>query len=598
MCPVSFEVTQLSSFGAVAVNDLMDGIDVSDTDTAPANPGGSNKKITMGALAQFMAQQACGKALVPANNHCAGDGVTDDTAGMQAAVDAVFAGAGLGLGGVYCPDQYLITSSLDCTSAVPSTSAGFGVSLVGADRDASQIIKGFNGVLLKWVGSGGADSGSDNTSFGGLRNITLNGNSHTGALVQVNSANQMFSENVSYINNPDLTLDLNTIEDSYFVGCTSNNCGSTTAPVVSIYGSASGTSNMLWFTQFRVEAFAGTAVAITAGTGNTGGSEGGNNGFFFSQCKFETTTVHGDFFTMDGSAQQVYITGSFFALDAFASGYSTAANCVSISGSNPIGGNQFTLRDCWVHAGTGIMNSVIDVNGASGAMTGPFVVDSLYVDNSPVTSVFIINGCLGFDFSFRGIYAPGTLFTGDGSYFNSSGTGSTTILGGLAVVNGYVGQPFPSMPFLFVFATGIGIAGTTAGTGASIFGIGASGEDITTPGSAAFVVDDNDKSTFKGQAVHNGGTDTSGTAAYSTPTFTSGTAKQLSTTQDVELYVFVKTAVSVTLAIGAASSAADSIVPATTLPVGALPRVRVPKGWYVKLTCATMADLQLSQVTC
>jgi hypothetical protein len=88
-------------------------------------------------------------------------------------------------------------------------------------------------------------------------------------------------------------------------------------------------------------------------------------------------------------------------------------------------------------------------------------------------------------------------------------------------------------------------------------------------------------------------------AAASTPTFTSGTAKQLSTTGDVMLYVWCKTSISVTLAVGSTSSASTNVVPASpNMAAGGGIGVRVPAGWYVKLTCATMADLQLSQVTC
>lgn len=95
-----------------------------------------------------------------------------------------------------------------------------------------------------------------------------------------------------------------------------------------------------------------------------------------------------------------------------------------------------------------------------------------------------------------------------------------------------------------------------------------------------------------------GGSSTLGAAVYSTPTFTTATAKQLNTVEDVMLYIAVKTSISVTLSIGPSSAASDSIVPVTTMPIGAFVAVRIPASWYVKLTCATMADLQLSQVTC
>ena len=108
--------------------------------------------------------------------------------------------------------------------------------------------------------------------------------------------------------------------------------------------------------------------------------------------------------------------------------------------------------------------------------------------------------------------------------------------------------------------------------------------------------------TFAGLASHNGGTDTSGGATASTPTFASGTAKQLSATRDVMLYIFCTTAVtSITtaLGIGATSAASTAVVPSASMsiPVGAMWSVRVPKGWFVKFT-GTVADFAFTQVTC
>lgn len=162
-------------------------------------------------------------------------------------------------------------------------------------------------------------------------------------------------------------------------------------------------------------------------------------------------------------------------------------------------------------------------------------------------------------------------------------------------------------------AHGFGICGATSGGTNVVFGVlnfaQTGGYGL---GNATFTCLDNNQvytnhntlddgsgnAITAGLASHNGGTDTSTTAAYTNPTFTTATAKQLSTTQDVMLYIAVKTAISVTLAIGSANTTADSIVPATVLSIGSFVSVRIPKGWWVKLTCATMGDLQLSQVTC
>lgn len=417
-----------------------------------------------------------------------GNGSTNDTAAVQAAITAALAVAPGSAVVYFPPGTYLCNSSLTCTSA--SGSGGYGVMLVGAGRQASTILKGFSGALVTYNGSGGY--AGNPSVFGGTANITLAGDgSHTGALLQTNSAQQMHFFNTNFVSNPDVTLDLGGMEDCYWTGCTSNNCGSATAPVISIYSISANTGNMLWFTQLRLEAFAGPAIWIKQGSGVSGSP--GNNGFFFSQCKFETTTVHSDIIVADASVQQLYFDQVFFALDAFTSGYSTAANCISFGGSTGASGdNQFSLTNCWVHSATGVLNSVLNLNGATGDMSGPLIIDNLNGDNFPVTSVFIVNSAAGMDCGFRNIYVPGTMFTGDGSYWTHD-NGSTSIMSGLGIVNGYVGQTFPVIPTIFVFSTGLSALAKGSGTGTVAFAAGAADEDPTTVGSVAFAVTDNDK---------------------------------------------------------------------------------------------------------
>jgi len=80
----------------------------------------------------------------------------------------------------------------------------------------------------------------------------------------------------------------------------------------------------------------------------------------------------------------------------------------------------------------------------------------------------------------------------------------------------------------------------------------------------------------------------------SSPTFVSGTAQQLSTVQDVMLYIDVKTAASLSIALGPDSSTSTTLQSSVTEALG-LTSVRVPAGWYVKLT-GTMSDLAVVTV--
>lgn len=340
-----------------------------------------------------------------------GNGSNDDTSAIQAAISAALA-TSRGTGAVYFPaGSYKITATLNCSSAT-SGSAGKGVFLVGDGREASQILKSSNFIGVEWKGYQGPTYPNQ---FGGLRDITVNGNGMTGAAVHVTGGQQMEFSGASIIGNSDVSLDLDTCQDSYFYDLTFNNCGSTTKRVIEIYGSVSGTTNMLWFSQIRVETFLKGAVAITRGSGATGG---GNNGFFFSQCKFENyPTVAGDMFFADSYTQQLIMDKIFLSFGLFNSGYSTPANGITFGdgGTSP-GFNQASFRDIFMNTGPTslIGNAVININGGS-HLSGTIMLDNVYGDSTLSTAQVVINGASGTTIGVGLIGGPGTIVGGDGS---------------------------------------------------------------------------------------------------------------------------------------------------------------------------------------
>lgn len=99
-----------------------------------------------------------------------------------------------------------------------------------------------------------------------------------------------------------------------------------------------------------------------------------------------------------------------------------------------------------------------------------------------------------------------------------------------------------------------------------------------------------------GVASFDGGTNTAAGAVITTPTFVSGTAQQISTTKDAMVYIDVKTAASLTLALGAASTATTVLQSAVVSGLG-LSSIRLPAGWFLKIT-GTIADLTITAITC
>jgi hypothetical protein len=76
-------------------------------------------------------------------------------------------------------------------------------------------------------------------------------------------------------------------------------------------------------------------------------------------------------------------------------------------------------------------------------------------------------------------------------------------------------------------------------------------------------------------------------AAFTTPTLASGTASQISTSSDVDLYLTIGTGGTFTLAIGPTSTPADTIFSGIAVVTGQTIHVRVPATWYVLLTLVT-----------
>jgi hypothetical protein len=93
------------------------------------------------------------------------------------------------------------------------------------------------------------------------------------------------------------------------------------------------------------------------------------------------------------------------------------------------------------------------------------------------------------------------------------------------------------------------------------------------------------------------GTSTAQGAAATTPTL--GAAAQLAnTTRDAMLYIAVGTAGTLTIAIGATSGVATTIVGGLAAAIGDLYTVRLPAGWYIAVTTSTTAAWTATAITC
>lgn len=273
--------------------------------------------------------------------------------------------------------------------------------LKGAGRGgATKIFKdtgGFPSITMQ--GSSSAPSNYSRNST--LEDLTFEGNAQTGGLLKCYFTQTNFFNRCEFNGCNDVTLDIEQMQDSYFLQCTANTNHSSTLPVIHIQGGPGGNSNMIWFEQCRIEDFWFAAVQIEHGAGTSN-----NNGFYFHQCKFESTQVGGNMFVADDHTLDLHLKDCFFSATGFKSGYSTPVDAINTNAHN-----LASYEGIYFNASSGIGNSAINVTSLNGRTT----ISNVLFDGTPVTSALIF-GSSGAQFMISNIgLGSGTLITGDAS---------------------------------------------------------------------------------------------------------------------------------------------------------------------------------------
>lgn len=435
----------------------------------------------------------------------AGNGSTDDTAAIQAAISAAQTAGG---GVVYLPGgTYNISAALVLYSGVSligagaagagqGTSTSTGATVINQTSATAHGIStaDLQDVTIRALTLNGPGSGSGNGFYSPL---SANGSQEHLAFQDVTI--QGFGGNGLELQNPIV---------SRFDRVTSQNNGGKGFYIRGTTGGASGTScafNACWA---NTNATVGwhiynmTYVALNACAADNNG-----NGYLIDTCQGVTLTGCG----AEGITAQNSYDGTSFKI--------TGSYAVSLVG-------------CWTWHQNAVMLWV------TGGSQNVFI--AAVMENTPQAS------------------ATASLKTDAGTFSNIAGYQVTTAASLAASTYNMLGN--------------VSQGWTAAGTGylgaVQVYGV----------------------------AGLNAGSDTSGTAAESAPSFTSGAAKQLSTVQDVILYVTVKTSAALSVAIGPTSATAYTVMPSASYALG-LCSLRVPKGWWVNIT-GTIADLAIAQVAC
>lgn len=408
--------------------------------------------------------------VTPQDYGATGNGATDDTAAVQAAITAVQNAGG---GTLFFPEgSYLCTPSLSTGVALTMTgvSAGYqNVTLRGANNQAATIVKNGNGVLLQMSGpSSSPSTGSTHCRYCVVQDLGFNGNAYTGAVVQAYYADNLFFDNVYFNGNGDIVVDAVEFWDSRFFNCVFGGSGSTTAnasapnlylrcsSASSGFGASTGTTNDIVVEACRFEAFLTGALWVAQGTG----SSSGPNSVFVSNCKMETSQLNGGpHLSVDANTRGAYVDGLYAYSGGFYSGYSTAqpvavwsgqdsslSNVLISSGSAATVSNGVTLnstlagQNAVVRNVTGTYTTAPTGNHvAVGTATGGFVVDNCHsneTDPSPINSVFDLLG------SVSSTNVLGLSVGGDAVHrFVSNANGALSWGGGSLAADAVMGRP-------------------------------------------------------------------------------------------------------------------------------------------------------------
>ena len=344
--------------------------------------------------------------VTPQDFGAAGNGTTDDTAAVQAAINYVNS---LGGGVVFFPEgTYLVTPSGSPAVALSLTGTGSagmqGVRLMGAGNQAATLKKNAAGTLLQMSGpSTSPSTGSTHTRYCSVESLGFNGNNYTGDVIQAYYADNLLFRDLYINGNADIVFDSAEFWDSRFYNCVFGGSGSTTAnaatpncyirnsAAASGFGNSTGSTNAVMFHGCRWEAFLTGAVWIAQGPGNSAGP----NTIVITDSKMETSQLNGgQHLLVDANSRAVYVNDLYCYSGGFYSGYSTAQDVVTWSAQDS------TLQNVLISNGSSatVANGVTANSTVSGQNSVLRNVTGTYTTNPTGNHVAYGTGTGGFVF--------------------------------------------------------------------------------------------------------------------------------------------------------------------------------------------------------
>lgn len=236
-----------------------------------------------------------------------GDGVTDDTAAIQSAIDAASTG-----GIIKLPRGTYMISGLKITK--------FGTTLVGEARWGTRLVR-ISGSTQPLVDVSGTASITGHLRYCTVASLTLNGNNLPGTLLRSYYADSNTFQDVHFVYCEDTSTDLIEAWDSRFTRCIWENCGTLDKAAVLLrnslpvgqFGYSDDNTNQIYFTGCRWESFRFGAIRLD---GSANGSPRKLNGIFFTSCKMETRFCAGPVMQIMRNTTIVFVNQLYIAIMA------------------------------------------------------------------------------------------------------------------------------------------------------------------------------------------------------------------------------------------------------------------------------------------
>lgn len=499
-----------------------------------------------------------------------GDGTTDDTAAIQAAISAVPATGGV----VYFPAAtgYLLNSvSLSITTAATI--------LLGDGAENTKLLIG-----TSFSGTAAVSITAYNCQ---VRDLSVSGNSTTTTTnpvangIEISGVRRAKINRCSFFNVNGWAIEIKATTASG----TSNPVGTQLEQIYT--GSCAGGIHWLGnTTQGFAMNSSMTDVNIQTGGVTTGASA--NLDGVMVEDAWDVTMINLMAWQTSGTGSSLHIKGNCAAtfvknLDSL--GPSTG-NCVLIE--NGTNGNPQSTQ----LTGGVIQQGNIGLR-VTGAATHVHVVNMRIISNR--THGVSIEGTgnpihlTDVYFSLNGAGASGTNYD-----INWSGTSLGYLLG-CYFATAIVASGNAGVQNSINIAAGQSVAAlcpTFAGTGAS-----SANWFTNTPASVLLAA--SGLNVLGGALSPGAGTNSSSSAPVLTPAFASGTAAQLAdTTRDYILYLVIGTAGVITVAIGPTSTPANTIISAATATAGECITIRLPAGWFTEVTLSTATLANQKAIGC